>query len=174
MLSLCSSWVTHLAWVNPSIWSTEWLELLPHPPEWDASPCQGYPLHLHHFIKLSWQLAMVSAPFHSGVTRFTFPLDAWNYLIIFFCFFVLFVSRYQQLLHRNLVYLATLADSTQSMQNTIPVCESLVKWLNWAALEFKNFESLWILLNTKIFPPKKSCKLYGPKNVSTFSQMKNI
>lgn len=136
MLSLCSSWVTHPAWVNSSIWSTEWLELLPHPPEWDASPCQGYPLHLQHFIKLSWQLAMVSATFHSGVTHFTFLLDAWNYLIIFFCFFVLFVSRYQQLLHRNLVYLATLADSTQSMQNTIPVCESLVKWLNWAALEF--------------------------------------
>lgn len=136
MLSLCSSWVTHPAWVNSSIWSTEWLELLPHPPEWDASPCQGYPLHLQHFIKLSWQLAMVSATFHSGVTRFTFLLDAWNYLIIFFCFFVLFVSRYQQLLHRNLVYLATLADSTQSMQNTIPVRESLVKWLNWAALEF--------------------------------------
>lgn len=29
-------------------------------------------------------------------------------------------TQYQQLLHRNLVYLATLADSTQSMQNTIP------------------------------------------------------
>ena len=40
-------------------------------------------------------------------------------LIIVDLFFVL---RYQQLLHRNLVYLATLADSTQSMQNTIPVC----------------------------------------------------
>lgn len=160
MLSLCSSWVTHLAWVNPSIWSTEWLELLPHPPEWDASPCQGYPLHLHHFIKLSWQLAMVSAPFHSGVTRFTFPLDAWNYLIIFFCFFVLFVSRYQQLLHRNLVYLATLADSTQSMQNTIPVCESLVKWLNWAALEF------WIVVDYaehKNFPTKKVLQTLRPK-----------
>ena len=35
--------------------------------------------------------------------------------------FLLFTFRYQQLLHRNLVYLATLADSTQSMQNTIPV-----------------------------------------------------
>ncbi|XP_067055066.1 calcium-responsive transactivator-like isoform X1 [Acropora muricata] len=29
-------------------------------------------------------------------------------------------TQYQQLLHRNLVYLATLADSSQSMQNTIP------------------------------------------------------
>ena len=36
------------------------------------------------------------------------------------------IFRYQQLLHRNLVYLATLADSTQSMQNTIPVREGFV------------------------------------------------
>lgn len=30
------------------------------------------------------------------------------------------VNRYQQMLHRNLVYLATIADSNQNMQSLLP------------------------------------------------------
>ncbi|KAM6948595.1 protein SSXT isoform 2-T2 [Aplochiton taeniatus] len=33
-------------------------------------------------------------------------------------------SQYQQMLHRNLVYLATIADSNQNMQSLLPACDS--------------------------------------------------
>ncbi|ELU11392.1 hypothetical protein CAPTEDRAFT_105352 [Capitella teleta] len=35
------------------------------------------------------------------------------------------VVQYQQILHRNLVYLATIADHNQSMQQLLPVCPLL-------------------------------------------------
>lgn len=38
--------------------------------------------------------------------------------------------RYQQILHRNLVYLATIADSNQNMQSLLPAVSThqLEKW----------------------------------------------
>ena len=35
-------------------------------------------------------------------------------------FYLFSVNRYQQMLHRNLVYLATIADSNQNMQSLLP------------------------------------------------------
>lgn len=40
-------------------------------------------------------------------------------MLLYCCFFVCFY-RYQQILHRNLVYLATIADSNQNMQSLLP------------------------------------------------------
>lgn len=47
----------------------------------------------------------------------------------------LLLHRYQQILHRNLVYLATIADSNQNMQSLLPAvgtaagfCECHLKW----------------------------------------------
>uniref|UniRef100_A0A3Q2NTK2 SS18 N-terminal domain-containing protein n=1 Tax=Fundulus heteroclitus TaxID=8078 RepID=A0A3Q2NTK2_FUNHE len=37
-------------------------------------------------------------------------------------------AQYQQILHRNLVYLATIADSNQNMQSLLPAVSLSVMW----------------------------------------------
>uniref|UniRef100_A0A3P9NPP0 SS18 N-terminal domain-containing protein n=1 Tax=Poecilia reticulata TaxID=8081 RepID=A0A3P9NPP0_POERE len=37
-------------------------------------------------------------------------------------------TQYQQILHRNLVYLATIADSNQNMQSLLPAVSLPVMW----------------------------------------------
>lgn len=70
-----------------------------------------------------------------------------NFLTWFLFFkLIFFAYRYQQILHRNLVYLATIADSNQNMQSLLPAvstvpiwCQSLLSAVWWDLKKFVTF-----------------------------------
>uniref|UniRef100_A0A3Q3ES76 SS18 N-terminal domain-containing protein n=1 Tax=Labrus bergylta TaxID=56723 RepID=A0A3Q3ES76_9LABR len=43
-------------------------------------------------------------------------------------------TQYQQVLHRNLVYLATIADSNQNMQSLLPAVSPLASQKTWISM----------------------------------------